>query len=428
MRRSSGLVLIAVALGGCLRNPLVTAEGENGETGSDTTGGGATSDGESTEDGGTSAGDGGESSEGSSGPDTGSSTDTSRPDDGDPCLFHRVELPELRGAKGAARDFDGDGHLDLLAYGRIYKGSGPALEFTELEFPNFYGTEFMGVADVDGDGAPDALYCDRYDNELYSFRNRGDGTFDEPDVIEGFYCDDEMTVLVHDVDQDGSDDLTIGGPGFPGAGVFFSRLGGHWEVGPTFEVPYCYGWDGAWADFDQNGEPDLALLGHCSDTPPENPVLLFMQDGWAFSPLEGAFVGQDPRYIRSGDFDGDGLPDLVSDPYVSGLQIIYNQGEGTMSQPENLPAAQGSAPDVGDADADGDSDVYVTEGVGSEKGIVLVRTIDIGVFERCVISEGETAVTLADFDEDGAPDIMVEPLDPETNERHVALWTSSPPW
>jgi hypothetical protein len=106
-------------------------------------------------------------------------------------------------------------------------------------------------------------------------------------------------------------------------------------------------------DFNGDGMPDLVTANPGSDTV---SVLLGNGDG-SFAPKIDYALGMYPRSVAVGDFNGDGLPDLAAADSGSGqVSILLNDGVWTGPSPHSgggrssvthtIPQTQPAAPDL----------------------------------------------------------------------------------
>jgi hypothetical protein len=219
-------------------------------------------------------------------------------------------------------------------------------------------TKTLGVAvlDYDSDGRPDLYFVnDRTSNRL--FRNRGDGTFEETTAetgagVLGTTPRAGMGVAVGDADGDGSMDLFVTNfGGEPNSyyrnveGVIFedagSTLGGGAAGLPAVR------WGTHFADFDNDGWPDLyAVGGHLA------PRL---------ARILGHYKSRKAAYVEAGD-----------PSYRQKTVLLRNTGSGRFEEwrdPGDLASirmsGRGSA--VADADNDGDLDLFIVDIAGPSR-------------------------------------------------------------
>lgn len=109
--------------------------------------------------------------------------------------------------------------------------------------------------------------------------------------------------------------------------------------------------------------------------------------------------------MRAGDFNGDGIPELIA--AGSSARIYRNDGSGVFSASNSVTlASQGGALDVGDVDGDGDLDVVITERFSDS--IRVYRNQGDFNFTSMAYAVGDDpfAVRFADFDDDGDLDVV----------------------
>jgi uncharacterized protein (TIGR03437 family) len=156
------------------------------------------------------------------------------------------------------------------------------------------------------------------------------------------------------------------------------------------------------ADFNKDGKPDIAFT--IAGPVPVAAVQLGNGDG-TFRPVAGYLpVNQSMGTPFTGDFNGDGKPDLV----ISGAStwLYLGKGDGTFSAPVAIlgcsvtPSTELVA--VADLNRDGYSDmlcgtsVLLSNGDGTFRSAGTVGTIPM-----------ETVMTVADFNNDGIPDVVL---------------------
>ena len=385
------------------------------------------------------------------------------------------DILESIGAGAVALDYDGDGRLDVYllqgcpkrgtpppeggeACGRLYRNQG-GMRFSDVTVAAGLasaGGGFSGAAaDVDGDGDVD-LFVFR-DGPNRFFRNRGDGTFEDIAAqagIAGDACSVAGTLL--DADGDGRLDLYVSNyltfdasyrlhyapDVFPGPLAFaaepdilyLGRADGTFEdvsasaglavdAGRAMGVVAC--------DFDDDGRQDVFVANDAS----ANHYLHNLGGGHFEEVAEAAglafgFHGEATGAMAGvvGDIDLDGRPDLhVTDTHYGSL--YHNEGGGRFrDRCYEAGVAAVSAPWVSwgggflDADNDGDLDLFVADGDlhhPTGRPDLLLGNRGDGVFEDISARGGPhfrrallcRAALLADFDDDGAMDVLITVID-----------------
>lgn len=193
---------------------------------------------------------------------------------------------------------------------------------------------------------------------------------------------------------------------------------------PTGLGPYAIGV----GDFNQDGIPDLAVTNINAFVGDSNlgtvTVLLGSGDGMFTAVPISPTVGQDPESIAVGDFNGDGIPDLVvanynydiedTDPPGGTVTVLLGKGDGTFTTaPIQATGNNPTAVAVGDFNGDGIADLAVAnssddtvsvllgngDGTFTPKGPSPASPNDTG--------DSPISIAVADFNGDGVPDLAV---------------------
>jgi hypothetical protein len=190
-------------------------------------------------------------------------------------------LADTRRTVGAVWfDYDEDGDLDLYAAhmdgdaNALYRNDGG--RFTDVaeaaglawggrapKDPS-NGTVRPCVADVDGDGRFDLFTANYGPNGL--FLNRGGGKFEDVSAAWGVATDGRYdTCAFADIDHDGRVDLYVNGTVTGGASyrdyLLRNTAGRFEDVTPDNLEALAADHGALWADFDRDGDEDLALTG-----------------------------------------------------------------------------------------------------------------------------------------------------------------------
>ena len=294
-------------------------------------------------------------------------------------------------ADGAAfSDYDNDGDLDLFvaswpiphATYQLYQNDGDG---TFVEVAATAGVDDGRLAtgpstgpswsDYDLDGDVD-LYVPIWSNDPnIFFENQADGTFIDVAAARGIDGGKSSFSFWADYDNDGDPDLFLGngrdtparlyrnereGEAFTdvteasGVGAFFGNFG--------FVSP-------AWGDYDNDGFLDLGLTQAAREgAPRENNSWLFRnnRDGTFQDVTETAGIEQkgDGHGIDWGDYDGDGLLDLLLTSSEDGNRLYRNQADGTFADVAVSTGVDGrhcAGAVWVDFDTDGDLDIHLDQ-------------------------------------------------------------------
>jgi hypothetical protein len=326
--------------------------------------------------------------------------------------------------KLASADFDADGHQDLVVLDeaalRVYRGNGQA-GFTEVSVTQPpYPVDALSVADLDADGLPDLAAVHRAAATVTLWYGRGDGGFQPASSVA--VGRQPRGIAVADLDADGHRELLVAEAGDNSVSVYrmppaavVERLTprtcpvrvrpGEAPAAPapvaTVQTytnrPYA-----ATGDFDGNGHPDVVLAKEGGG------VKLLLNQG------TGQFVMRDVRTdlrvlgLSAGDFDGDGRDDLAAitlsmewdpsrDDDLATFHLLWGDGQGdfpTVTRfPDIHPFGYGHVV-TEDLDRDGDLDLVV-----SVRGSCVPRTARL-------LNQGNGVMTTT-----WLPDLNYEPDD-----------------
>ncbi len=322
----------------------------------------------------------------------------------------------------ACADVDGDGNIDLVVdnYGwhngtgsitvLMNQGNGTFTARPEIVLNHPYSMLSIVSGDFDGDGHVDVAIPLLNESSVLFLFNRGDGRFERQITREVF--DEPYSIWVADTDFDGRPDIVTLGDNY---GVSVLRNLGNREF-----APYVYSgsrgyMNGALADFDGDGRPDLAAQAAIQQGLPVLSVLsvMFNLGDGRFAERGQVPLGSHPSCVISADLDMDGAPDLISTvQYPDALYVLRNRGDGSFEPAITYAAGERpSAVASADFDGDGTPDLVVTNYASNTASIFLNRG-DGTLRPLRPISVGDSPVSVAcaDLDGDGRPDLAVGSL------------------
>jgi hypothetical protein len=355
----------------------------------------------------------------------------------------------------AAGDVNNDGTIDLLVGARGYNTDQGRLYFYTTNDRVITGDDSQGhfgscaaVGDLNSDGINDlAVGATGYDvgnNDgrayiFYGGRKATTSVSGADEVIDGETLLDEFGcgMAIADLDNDGDDDLVIGGldVGSDGKVYIFENDGDYPSSAADAETIIDGETGGRYfgrqldvGDFNNDGATDLVVADETYDDAVSNEgrVYIFYNDGAypAASAADVKITGSSPSLqfgfnLSAGDYDGDGDDDLVvSRNSGSGTYVFYNDGSiptNTASADASLSGLGWSYFETGDFNADGVEDLAVGTGLGGAEvqiyygGSVWSGTVtpDVSIESEGTIESFGSALVSGDLNNDGKDDLVV---------------------
>ena len=332
------------------------------------------------------------------------------------------------GNRLALADVDGDRRLDVVALDslsstattglvHVYLGNGDGTFRPRTSHASGLAPSALAVADVNGDGRADALVgAQSAPARVAAMLGRADGTLGAPMLAMGTGASDgstslrQRTLAVGDFDASGTIDLVIGsgvsltsfveGMLGGGNGTFVAQaVSSTRGRGTAMPLPFAV------LDADGDGALDLVYQ---RDTAESLAVQRGNGDGTFRAPVVSA-ASTTVNQVTVGDFDEDGLLDVIGGGYGTGVCFFRAQRDGTFaaSSCTAFGAAGWSPVDVADFDGDGHLDVASGFNGGPSGQLVLLYGDGTGRFpRRSTDSAAVTAVAAGDLDGDGRPDVV----------------------
>lgn len=366
--------------------------------------------------------------------------------------FQEVDagFPALDCSAAAWGDFNNDGQLDLLISGyassvyvtRLYRNTGNG-GFTNLDLalPGLCeGSVAWG--DYNHDGRLDFLLTGGTNGTAASaltllYRNNGDETFtlveaDLPGVFGG-------AGAFADFDNDGLPDIALTGSSPAGDLTRIYRNNGNdsfTDLGLGLPaLSFC---SLAAADYDRDGRLDLIVAGEYFTNASFQPITrLYHNEGSGkFAESGVSLPGVFYPSLAWGDYDRDGAPDiLISGATASGglTQLYRNLGNGFFTGVAiGLPQIDQGTCAWGDYDNDGKLDILQCGISGSTLVERIYRGSGTGTFTDInaglglLSTQGGTALW-GDFDNDGALDALLSGVNGARIYRNLSPNTNTPP-
>ncbi|HTI91989.1 MAG TPA: VCBS repeat-containing protein [Puia sp.] len=233
----------------------------------------------------------------------------------------------------------------------------------------------LAVADLNGDGLKDIVACEFgfIKGELAWEENKGNGLY-QKHVLRGITG--AIRAVVQDYNHDGLPDIwVLFAQGNEEIALYTNRGNGQFDEQQILQFPPSYGSSYfELDDFDRDG--NLDILYTCGDNAdfstvlkPYHGVYIYMNDGHAhftpryFFPINGCY-----RAVAR-DFDGDGDLDIATIAYFADYQhqpeegFIYLENTGKFEfKPRSVPGTECGrwiTMDVADTDGDGRPDILL---------------------------------------------------------------------
>ncbi len=207
--------------------------------------------------------------------------------------------------------------------------------------------------------------------------------------------------------------------GFPEERSFVLESG-FFSENPLSALPGLSHGDADWGDYDNDGDPDLAMTGKTVDG---NYVsVIYRNNNGHFTDAGVSLQGVWKSSLDWGDYDNDGDLDLIiagrtSEGVLSGITKIYrNDGNNTFTdlQANLLDVSEGDVA-WGDYDNDGDLDVLICGRYTEQQGVAGIFRNDDGAFnldmEASMAGVSQSSAAWYDYDGDGDQDILIAGMD-----------------
>ena len=349
----------------------------------------------------------------------------------EPFVGSDQRLRDLWKAEMSWGDYDSDGDYDLAIMGEDRNGDRQTLIYendsgTLRERQDF---EILGAVlgdlawgDADNDGDLDLLVSGAETAEVFRTRiyaNDSGSLLLRENLDEVYYS----AAAWGDADNDGDLDLVLQGQKKDATSltrVYFND--GQAGLDPAIELPGLHNGEVAWADYDVDGDLDLAVAGIGDDRVPALRLYSNEGRGQLSAANSSSLTGIQSSDLAWGDYDGDGDADLATSGFTASnekVAILYqNQGSGEFSAVEGTTFPGFVSGDLtwGDYDNDQYMDLFlVGAGMLSIHRNLLggLTTPDIP-FERDASLDNlqnnqgltDAAVSLVDIDGDGDLDLV----------------------
>ena len=280
--------------------------------------------------------------------------------------------------------------------------------------------EAVAIGDVNGDGVPDLIATNNYTGDVTVLTGNGDGTVNVPTIGFAVGGAPVRPAIVADLNGDGLADVIVPDDYYSlvymkgyGDGTFQAAVNHYSPIGGPGKGD---GVDIATGDFNGDGLADV-VLGNSTDPTIGITVFLSNPDG-TLQPGVNYGSGGGMQYVAVADLDGDGILDIAATDYDNGWVQIFKGngasgvGDGTftlgVTYATDTTVTGPSAIVAADFNGDGFPDLAVANSAGGNVGVLL--NDGHGAFGAAVnypTCSSSPQVTAADLDGDGYPDLLI---------------------
>lgn len=331
-------------------------------------------------------------------------------------------------------DYDRDGDLDAVVVGKtagneasfVYRNDG----IDEDTGMSTFTRRGVGMSDVrdasvewgdyNNDGFPDILLtgADVFGQKIsHIYRNNQDGTF--TNISAPFTPVSLGGATWVDYNTDGLLDVFLHGESSGGrlTRLYRNNGGNNNFTEIPISLPGVNNSSVDWADYDNDGDPDLLLTG---DTLTGFVATIYNNDNGTLTAINAGLPGVRDSSVAWGDYDGDGFDDILFSGETSSgastpvTRIYHNNGNGTFTDINaGLTGILDGSVAWGDFDNDGDLDVLVGGKDAAEEVSTTLYENQSGAFVLFpttlpAISLG--SLTFGDADNDLDVDILLTGL------------------
>ena len=302
-------------------------------------------------------------------------------------------------------DFNEDGVLDLAVANwetnlAVLLGKGDGTFQSAITNPGGRDSGWLATGDFNGDGKLDLAVTNAQGTNVSVLLGNGDGTFQR--AVDYTTGSNPNEVVVADFNGDGKLDLVVAAESQ--LSILLGNGDGTFQMQKTIVSGFgefiCTG------DFNGDGIPDLALA--VSGVADSVAIALGNGDG-TFQPFTSYTGGSGfPLSLVTTDLNGDGILDLVMGG-GSGTTVWLGKGDGSFGPATSYLTgllAYNSATVV-DLNGDGKPDIAVAS---QEGPIAMLLGNGDGTFQQPVYFQGAVfpqTITFGDFNGDGAMDLAL---------------------
>ncbi len=288
-------------------------------------------------------------------------------DDNGDGLVDDGDIPDIVFSTFTGGDYRGEGALTAISG----DGSGTWWSFLDVQGHSFFSAGGVAIGDLEGDGLPDVCAAG-YKEAVVCLEGDGQLKWAAGSELSYYGCP-----AIADMDGDGCAEVIFGAQIFDCMGNLLGQ--GAYGNGGGYSMSFA-------VDMDADGQLEVVA-------------------GNAVYEMDGSALwtnGESDGKPAVADFDGDGLPEVVT---VTGGQVTLSDTDGSRLWQSELPGGgTGGAPTVADFDGDGQPEVGVA-GLGA---YTMFDTDGSQVWSNPTEddSSSQTGSSVFDFEGDGVSEVV----------------------
>lgn len=312
--------------------------------------------------------------------------------------FSDAILSESNGSSavsGVAKDFNGDGKLDMAIANRdsnrvsIQLGNGDGTFSSSKAITVGNQPNAIVAGDLNGDGKSDLVVANFGETNVSILLNQGNGDFQGSSVTVGDKLQ-PYSVSLGDLDGDGNLDLVTANFYADSITVLLGKGNGEFRNPTSYSVGNLGVAPSATAIGDFNNDNKLDVVVSNFSTSGKNVSVLLGDGAGAFKSRLDLSSNGKPLSIQAADFNGDGNLDIITPDFSTGLATIW-LGNGNGEFPAKVQSTVGLEPSslaLGDLDNDKKLD-FVAVNSGASSAAVLLNQVNLVLLRSISNNTGE---------------------------------------
>ncbi|CAF4047001.1 unnamed protein product [Rotaria sp. Silwood2] len=321
----------------------------------------------------------------------------------------------------ATGDFNNDNRLDIAVANYwnsnvgILLGHGNGSFSRQMTYST--GTDSnpssIAIGDLNNDHQLDIVTVSFTTNNIIILLGRGNGTFANPEMLSNDSYSQPWSVTVGDFNNDSRLDIAVAYYATGNILILIGHGDGTFLQSSSYSTgyhsqPYCI----ITNDFNNDNHLDLAVANFETN----NIGILLGYGNGSFIPQKtyATGTGSEPRSLTSGDFNNDGLLDIVVGNFLSNnIGIFIGFHDGTFFSQITYSTGNYSSPRsvvTGDFNNDGRLDIAVANYNGNNLGVFLGYN-DTNLLRVPAYSTGNLSrpksIAVGDFDNDNRLDVVI---------------------